>query len=242
VAIEFRSKQPMAWWRQMWDVSFAVASVVCSLLLGVAFGNIIWGIPLDARREFAGTFFSLLNPYALLVGITTVALFMMHGAIFIVLKTEGELQALVRGWVNNTIIFFVICYGITTMATLLFVPHMTRHIVVYPVLFVLPLLTMLAIANIPREMHHGRDFLAFLSSGCTIAGLMALMAVGVFPYLVLSKPNPDFSLTIYNAASSPKTLVIMLLIAAIGVPIVLAYTASIYYIFRGKVKLDVMSY
>jgi len=242
VAIEFRSKQPMAWWRRMWDASFAVASVVGSLLLGVAFGNVVWGVPLDARREFAGTFLSLLNPYALLVGITTVALFMMHGAIYIVLKTEGELHVLVRGWVNNTIIFFVICYGITTMATLLFVPHMTRHIVVYPVLFVLPLLTMLAIANIPREMHHGRDFLAFLSSGCTIAGLMALMAVGVFPYLVLSKPNPDFSLTIYNAASSPKTLVIMLLIAAIGVPIVLAYTASIYYIFRGKVKLDVMSY
>lgn len=242
VAIEFRSKQPMAWWRRMWDASFAVASVVGSLLLGVAFGNVVWGVPLDARREFAGTFLSLLNPYALLVGITTVALFMMHGAIYIVLKTEGELHVLVRGWVNNTIIFFVICYGITTMATLLFVPHMTRHIVVYPVLFVLPLLTMLAIANIPREMHHGRDFLAFLSSGCTIAGLMALMAVGVFPYLVLSKPNSDFSLTIYNAASSPKTLLIMLIIAAIGVPIMLAYTASIYYIFRGKVKLDVMSY
>ncbi len=242
VAIEFRSKQSMAWWRRMWDVSFALASVLCSLLLGVALGNVIWGIPLDARREFAGTFVSLLNPYALLVGITTVALFMMHGAIYIVLKTEGELHALVRGWVNNTIIFFVICYGITTMATLLFVPHMPRHIIAYPVLFGLPLLTMLAIANIPREIHHGRDFLAFLSSGCAIAGLMALMAVGVFPYLVLSRPNPDFSLTIYNAASSPKTLWIMLIIAAIGVPVVLTYTASIYYIFRGKVKLDVMSY
>ncbi|MBI4537780.1 MAG: cytochrome d ubiquinol oxidase subunit II [candidate division NC10 bacterium] len=242
VAIEFRSKQPMAWWRRMWDTSFAVASVVCSLLLGVAFGNVIWGIPLDAEREFAGTFLSLLNPYALLVGITTVALFMMHGAIYIVLKTEGELQALVRGWVNNTIIFFVICYGIATMVTLLFAPHMSRHIIVYPALFALPLLTMLAIANIPREIHHGRDFLAFLSSGAAIAGLMALVAVGVFPYLVQSRPNPDFSLTIYNAASSPKTLLIMLVIAAIGVPMVLAYTASIYYIFRGKVKLDVMSY
>jgi cytochrome d ubiquinol oxidase subunit II len=242
VAIEFRGKQPMAWWRRMWDGSFAVASIACSLLLGVAFGNIVWGIPLDARREFAGSFVSLLHPYALLVGVTTVALFMMHGAIYIVLKTEGELQALVRGWVNNCIIFFVICYGITTMATLLYVPHMTRHIVVHPALFAVPLLTMLAIANIPREIHHGREFLAFLSSGATIAGLMALVAVGVFPYMVLSRPVADYSLTIYNAASSPKTLFIMLIIAAIGVPIVLAYTTSIYYIFRGKVKLDPMSY
>jgi cytochrome d ubiquinol oxidase subunit II len=242
VAIEFRSKQPMRWWRQTWDVSFSVASLGCSLLFGVAFGNIIWGVPLDAQREFAGSFLGLLNPYALLVGVTTVALFMMHGAIYVVLKTEGELHEIARGWINNTIIFFIICYGVTTMATLLYLPHMSEHMQRHPVFFVVPVLTMLAIANIPREIHHGRDFLAFLSSGATMAGLMALVAVGIFPYLVLARPSPDLSLTIYNAASSPKTLYIMLIIALIGVPIVLAYTSSIYYIFRGKVKLDTMSY
>jgi cytochrome d ubiquinol oxidase subunit II len=119
---------------------------------------------------------------------------------------------------------------------------MIQHIRGYPVLFVLPLLTMLAIANIPREMHHGRDFRAFLSSGAAIAGLMSLVGIGMFPYLVLARPDPNTSLTIHNAASSPKTLTIMLIIAAIGVPIVLAYTSSIYYIFRGKTKLDSMSY
>ena len=242
VAIEFRSKQPMGGWRTVWDVSFSVASIGCSLLLGVAFGNIIWGVPLDAQREFAGSFLGLLHPYALLVGVTTVALFMMHGAIYVVLKTDGELHQIARGWINNTIIFFIICYGMTTMATLLYLPHMSQHMQRYPVLFVVPMLTMLAIANIPREIHHGRDFLAFLSSSATIVGLMALVAIGIFPTLVLSRPNPDLSLTIYNAASSPKTLSIMLVIALIGVPIVLAYTSSIYYIFRGKVKLDAMSY
>lgn len=242
VAIEFRSKQPMGWWRQMWDVSFALASLLCSLLLGVAFGNVIWGVPLDASREFAGSFWSLLNPYALLVGVTTVALFTMHGAIYLVLKTEGELQALVRGWVNHTIIFFVISYGITTMATLLYAPHMTRLITQHPILFLVPLLTMLAIANIPRAIHHGWEFRAFLSSGAAMAGLMALVAVGIYPTLVLSKPHAELSLTIYNAASSPATLTIMLIMALIGVPVVLAYTASIYYIFRGKVTLDTMSY
>lgn len=242
VAIEFRSKQPMRWWRQMWDVSFSVASVGCSLLLGVAFGNVIWGVPLNAEGEFVGSFLGLLHPYALLVGVTTVALFMMHGAIYVVLKTEGELREQARGWINNTIVFFIICYGLTTMATLLYIPHMSQHMREYPVLFLVPVLTMLAIANIPREIHHGRDFLAFLSSGATMAGLMALVAIGIFPSLVLSRPNPEFGLTIYNAASSPKTLTIMLIIALIGVPIVLAYTSSIYYIFRGKVKLDAMSY
>jgi cytochrome d ubiquinol oxidase subunit II len=242
VAIEFRSKQPMRWWRQMWDISFSVASIGGSLLLGVAFGNIIWGVPLNGQREFVGSFLGLLNPYALLVGVTTVALFMMHGAIYVVLKTEGELHEKARGWINNTIIFFIICYGLTTMATLLYVPHMSQHMRAYPVFFAVPVLTMLAVANIPREIYHGRDFLAFLSSGATVAGLMALVAIGIFPNLVLSRPNPELSLTIYNAASSPKTLTIMLIIAAIGVPIVLAYTSSIYYIFRGKVKLDPMSY
>jgi len=242
VAIEFRSTQPMAWWRRMWDGSFAAASIACSLLLGVALGNIVWGVPLDARREFAGSFLSLLHPYPLLVGVTTLALFMMHGAIYLVLKTEGELQALARGWLHNSILFFASCYGITTMATLLCLPHMSRPLLAHPGLFAVPLLTILAIANIPREIRHGREFLAFLSSGAAIAGLMALVAVGMFPYLVRSRPVEAYGLTIYDAASSPTTLWIMLIMAAIGMPLVLAYTASIYYIFRGKVKLDPRSY
>jgi cytochrome d ubiquinol oxidase subunit II len=101
---------------------------------------------------------------------------------------------------------------------------------------------MLAIANIPREIHLGHECAAFFSSGMTMVGLMALVAIGIFPSLVLSRPLAELSLTIYNAASSPKTLAIMLIMAGIGIPLVLAYTASIYYIFRGKVKLDTMSY
>jgi cytochrome d ubiquinol oxidase subunit II len=242
VAIEFRSKQPMAWWRRAWDVSFSVTSVVSSLLLGVALGNIAWGVPLRSDHEFAGTFLGLLNPYSLVVGITTVALFMMHGAIYLVMKTEGALHDKVRGWVNNTIIFFSICYVTTTMATLLYVPHMVVAIKTHPVLFCMALLNMLAIANIPREIHRGRDFYAFLSSCAAMAALMALFGIDMFPDIVAASNNPEYSLTIYNAASSPKTLGIMLVIAIVGVPLVLAYTASIYWLFRGKVKLDRFSY
>jgi cytochrome d ubiquinol oxidase subunit II len=245
VAIEFRSKQPMRWWRQMWDIGFSVGSLVSALLIGVAMGNIAWGVPIGPDGEFAGTFLGLLKPYPLLLGVTTVALFMMHGAIYGLMKTEGALHDKLRGWAMNSIIFFVICAAITTMATLLYVPHMAARVREDPWLFSIALVNMLAIANIPREFYHGRDRLAFLSSCATMITLMALFGLDQYPYLVYSPHgplDPDYSLTIYNAASSPKTLRIMLVIADIGVPLVLAYTACIYWIFRGKVKLDRTSY
>lgn len=242
VAIEFRSKRPSRRWRQTWDISFSVSSILSSLLIGVALGNIALGVPLDAQGEYAGTFLGLLNPYSILIGITTVALFMMHGSIYIVLKTEGELHDKVRNWVNNAIIFFVICYVTTTMATLLYVPHMTDVIVSSPVFFIVPFLNMLAIANIPREIHRKRDWRAFLSSCAAMLALLALFGIGMYPYLIFSQPNPEHSLSIYNAASSAKTLKVMLIIAILGMPLVLAYTTAVYRIFRGKVKLDPTSY
>jgi cytochrome d ubiquinol oxidase subunit II len=242
VAIEFRSKQPMRWWRQMWDVSFSVGSILSSLLIGITLGNIAWGIPVDANGEFAGTFLGLLTPYPLLVGVTTVALFMMHGAIYGVMKTEGELHDKLRVWAMRCIIFFVICAVTLTMATLLYVPHMAARVHDNPWLFSIALANMLSIANIPREFHRKNDWLAFLSSCGAMITLMALFALDAYPNLIYSLPNPENSLTIYNAASSSKTLGIMLVIACIGIPIVLAYTVCIYWIFRGKVKVDRMSY
>ena len=210
--------------------------------MGVALGNIIVGIPLGADKEFAGNFFDLLNPYSILVGITTVALFIMHGTIYTTMKTEGELQNKIRTWVNNSIIFFVMMYAVLTTTTLIYYPHMSEHFIGEPFLYVVALLNMLAIANIPREIHHGRDFFAFLSSGFSILTLFILFAIGIFPNIVISNPNPEYSLTIYNASSSQGTLNTMLIIAAIGVPFVLAYTFTIYWVFRGKVKIDSTSY
>ena len=242
VAIEFRSKQPMRWWRQMWDIGFSVGSILSSLLIGVALGNIAWGVPIAANGEFAGTFLGLLMPYPLLVGVTTLTLFMMHGAIYGVLKTEGELHDKLRLWAMRCIIFFVICATTTTMATLLYAPHIAERVKENPWLFSIVLANMLSIANIPREFHHKNDGMAFLSSCGAIITLMALFAVDAFPNLIYSWPHPENSLTIYNSASSPKTLGIMLVFAIIGVPVVIAYTICIYWIFRGKVKMDRMSY
>jgi len=232
----------MRWWRQMWDIGFSAGSILSSLLIGVAMGNIAWGIPLDERGEFAGTFWSLLHPYSLLLGVTTLALFTMHGAIYALLKTAGPLHDRLRGWVRNGMIFFIVCYAVTTMATLLYVPHMAARMRAHPWLFSLALANLLAIANIPREIHHGRDGRAFLSSCAALVTLMGLFGLEMFPNLVFSNPDPTHSLTIRNAASSAKTLGIMLWIAITGVPLVISYTVCIYWIFRDKVKLDRMSY
>ncbi|MDP2652881.1 MAG: cytochrome d ubiquinol oxidase subunit II [Candidatus Omnitrophota bacterium] len=242
VAIEFRSKHPSPAWRQFWDVSFSVSSILASLVLGIALGNLVRGVPLGADKEFAGTFWGLFNPYAVLVGITTVALFMMHGSIYAVLKTEGEFHAKVRGWVNNCIIFFIICYAATTMVTLVYMPHMVDKFRDHPVFFAIPLLNMLTIANIPREIHHGRAFMAIVSSCAAMLALIALVGIGIHPNIVASDPGPEHSLTIYNAASSIRALNYMLNIAVLGIPFVLAYTIGIYWIFRGKVRLTKDSY
>jgi cytochrome d ubiquinol oxidase subunit II len=119
---------------------------------------------------------------------------------------------------------------------------MTEEIVANPELFAIPLAGLLAIANIPREICHGRDGRAFVSSCVSMVALMALFGIGMFPTMVFSKPNPANSLTIYNAASSQATLSTMLIIAASGMPIVLSYMAAVYWLFRGKVKLDAASY
>lgn len=242
VAIEFRSKKPEAGWRKTWDTSFSISSVLSALLIGVALGNIARGVPLDSAGEFAGTFWGLLNPYAILVGLTTVALFAMHGAIYILLKTEGDLHDLVRSWINRLILIFITFYVLTSVATILFMPMMTEAFRQSPILFVLPLLNALAIANIPREVHHGRDWRAFLSSCFSMIFLLTIFGIGMYPYLIHSIPHPEHGLDIYNAASSQKTLRIMLIIALIGMPLVIAYTTAIYRIFRGKVRLDASSY
>lgn len=242
VSIEFRSKEPMIWWRKTWDIAFFSGSLLVTLLLGAFVGNIASGLPLGPHGSFIGSFWSLLNPYALTVGVTTVALFMMHGSIYLVMKTEGPLHNRVRGWVNNCIIFFIISAVTTTMVTLLYFPRLTQPFRDHPALFVVPLLLMLAIANVPREISLRKYFSAFLSSCAAIVLLLVVLSIGLFPNLVYATNDPARSLTVFNASSSPHTLMIMLVIAIIGMPIVIAYTTAIYWIFRDKARIDSHSY
>lgn len=243
VAIEFRSKQPMAWWRWFWDVMFSLASLVISFDFGLITGNLVRGIPLDAEGEFIGDFYSLLNPFALFIGGVTVSLFLMHGVIFIIMKTENPLHDKLRAWVNPAIILFIIFYATSTMATLIYMPHMAETIKQRPIFFLIAVINIFAIANIPREINLGRDFRAFLSSCLNIVCLLALFGIGLYPNVVRALNDPqNLSLTIYKNSSSITTLEILLVIACVGMPMVISYMSIIYWIFRGKVRLDSTSY
>jgi cytochrome bd ubiquinol oxidase subunit II len=242
ISIEFRSKETMKWWTRLWDVSYCISSIMLAILLGVVLGNILKGIAIGPRYEFTGHWFEFLNPYALMVGVTTLALFMMHGAIYLAMKTEGRVFKKVSELLRNAIIFFVVCYVIVTMYTLIFIPQLSDRLRQNPGLFIVPLLAFLSIANVPRLVTKGKFVMAFIFSSLTVSLLLILVAIELYPVLVVSTLNQQYNITIYNAASSDKSLGIMLVICAIGAPLVITYTIFVYRTFWGKVKMDETSY
>ena len=242
ISIEFRSKEPMLWWRRMWDISYSVSSIGIALLLGVVLGNVLMGFPLESGYRIRGHWLQFLHPYALMVGLSTVALFSMHGAIYLTMKTEGRLFVKINMLLRNATIFFVVSFGITTLYTLLYIPHLSDQFKQAPVLFLLPLAAFLSIANIPRLVSRRKYGLAFFFSSLTVALLLGLVAIELYPVLLLSTVAPEYSLDVYRAAASEKSLGIMLTIAVIGAPLVLSYTAFVFWTFKGKVQLDDTSY
>lgn len=242
-AIEFRSKGESKHWRSLWDGVFCVSSVLVGFVLGLLMGNMVEGIPLNEMQDYVGSFWDFLNPYSVLVGITAVALFAMHGAIYLSMKTEGEAHKVVRRWITPAVLVFVGCYGVTTVATLAYKFHMIERFFERPYLAVIPVVALGAVGNILLQVKKGNDGWAFISSCGAITLLLCLYGIGTFPTIVRSTVLPEtYSLTIYNAASSPKTLGTLLIVVAIGIPLVLAYGFWVYRIFRGKVKLEKMSY
>lgn len=243
VAIEFRSKRESPAWRYTWDAIFSIASLIIAFGIGLSMGNLIEGIPLNENRDFVGSFGLFFRPYPILVGLFTVSLLTMHGAIYLAMKTEKALQNRIRKWAKQAIGVFIGMYLITTIVTWLIMPHMTYKIKQDPFLMIIGIMTLLAILNVPREFKNNRDGRAFIFSCVAIFFLFFLFGMGTFPNLVRSSINPEqYSLTFYNSAASPLTLRVLLIIVLIGVPLVLAYGTMIYRIFRGKVKIEHSSY
>jgi cytochrome d ubiquinol oxidase subunit II len=243
VSIEFRSKISSPGWRKTWDFGFFISSLGATLLFGVAVGNGVIGIPIDERYVFIGSFWDLLNPYSILVGLLAVAMFAMHGSLFLYLKTpEGELHDRLRQWMWHTWGIFLVLYILATMFTLIAVDRAVPNFQQMPWAGAIVILNVLAIANIPRAIYAGQAGQAFISSCITIIALICLFSLALWPNLVTASNNPDYSLTIGRAASSEKTLTIMLIIAIVGMPLVLSYTAAIYWTFRGKVEVEASSY
>lgn len=242
VSMEFRSKRSSSTWRRTWDAAFFASSGLATLLFGVAVGDSMIGLPIGADMEFQGSFWDLLAPYSILVGVLTVSIFTMHGAIYLYLKTDGELQARIRRWMWRAFFAFLILYILTTGITLIAVPDATKNLKDYPWAWSAVVLNILAVLNIARAIRCRRPMTAFLSSCAAIAALVFLFGMAMYPNLIHSSINPQWSLTIYNAASSQKTLSIMRTIAFAGMPFVLAYTIAIYWTFRGKVEMGKFSY
>lgn len=242
VSLEFRGKVSHERWRKIWDWGFFGSSLLAAFLLGAAGGRTMLGFDVDANLHAHVGLMDWLHPVPLLVGFLTVALFAMHGAIFLLLKTDGDLRETVRGWAYAAYWCFVVLYVTVTAIVVVMVPRATDNFGMHLWFWVVPVLNVLAVANIPRALYHGSARYAFFSSSCTIAALAFLFAVAMFPNLVVSTNNPAWNVTLFNGCSSEKTLKLMLIIACIGLPFVLTYTATVYWVFRGRVQLDEASY
>jgi cytochrome d ubiquinol oxidase subunit II len=242
VSLEFRSKRPERVWRAFWDYSFFGASTLATFLFGVAVGNSMIGLPLDAHGVFRGETMDLVSPYSCLIGLLAVSAFAVHGANYLHLKLEGDIRAAVGRWRWTAFGLFLVLYLFATIATLVGVDRALENFRSGPISWGLVGLNVLAVANVPRTFVLDKPLQAFVSSGAVILALVALFGAALFPNMVTSTLDPDWSITVYNASSSEKTLTIMAIIAAIGMPFVLAYTVAIYWVFRGKVSLDKFSY
>jgi len=242
VAIEFRSKVETQSWRKTWDTAFSFGSIVPGLLFGVALGNLLRGIPIDAQGNYAGTFFGLLNPFSLLVGVAGLAMFAAHGALYIAVKSEEDLHDRAITWAKKASIVNILFFAVVTVWSFAAHRHLLENFRSAPILFLIPVLAFGMMLLIPFALRAGAPFLAFLASSASILGVMGTVGASMFPNFVYALGNPANSLTIYNSSSSEKTLSTMLVLALIGVPLVLAYTVYAYRTFRGKVKLDEHSY
>jgi cytochrome d ubiquinol oxidase subunit II len=242
ISIEFRSKSRSPRWRAYWDFSFFLSSFVATFVFGLALGNVVQGIPIGPDREYAGTLLDLLRPFPVAVAVLAVAGAAMHGSIYLHLKTEGALQRRVAGWMWRTFFAFALAYVVVSAMAVMLVPHSTANFARWPAAWIVVVLNVLAVANIPRALHERRPGWAFVSSCCTIAALTFLVAMALYPDLAISSLDPAHSIDIYRGASSESTLGTMMIVAFIGMPLVATYTAIVYWVFRGKVKLDGNSY
>lgn len=241
VSMEFRGKMTAAWATRGWDFAFFFSSLLASFLLGVAAGNLIAGLRLNDRGDYVGSLAEQLQPYCLATGWLVVALFALHGAIFLHLKLHGSYQDRAAGAMKFCWAAMAILYAIVTTWTLLRMPRASVNFESYPVLWLVPAANVVLVLATGVQVFRRRALAAFVMNGATIVSLVALLAAALFPNLI-NATDPVNDLRIADAASSVRTLQIGLLFVVIGLPFVLAYTTVIYWTFRGKTELSSHSY
>ena len=250
IALEFRHQLDNRTWNNVWDLCFGIGSLLPSFLLGVAVGNIVRGIPLEADAaysgalNFAGSFFDLLNPYALLMGFLSLAVFVWHGANYLIAVDDGSVRRTANTWSKSAWRSVVILYFALTAWTFILSPHLIYNFTNAPALFLLPFLALAGVSLHPSFARKNSTWGPLLASTLAILGMVGTVGASLFPRLVLnlnsvtqyqpaffgdfSSPHLQDSLTLLNASSSQLTLTVMTVVAAIGVPLVLIYTIFVY--------------
>ncbi len=242
VSLEFRSKHGSPAWRNFWDGSFSLGSTLAAVLFGVAAGNLMRGIPIDSAGNFTGSFFGLLNPFSMLVGLLSLAMFTMQGAAYLAVKTEGAQQKRVENWALRSYVAFIVLYLVAASWGAIEARPVASRYFASPAAWLAAVPLLAGAIMLPWMLRKGKILGAFYASSLCIASLNLVLAVGAYPVLAPSSNDPNNSLTIFNASSSPLTLRTMLIMALLGMPLVIAYTAWIYHAFRGKVRLEATSY
>jgi len=227
LGFDYRGKTDNPTWRQRWDYAIFFGSALPALLWGVALTNVVMGLPIDAQKEYTGNLFTLLNPIGLLGGLTTVALFLTHGAIFIALKTEGDIRHEARALSLKTgavaavlAVALLVSVNVSTGSMWSWIAAVVAAVALLAGLF---------------AIWRGREGWAFIGTFVAIAAAVATLFLALFPDVMPSTTNPAFSLTTTNASSTELTLTIMTWVAAIFTPIVLIYTSWTYWTFRRRI-------
>ena len=233
VSFEFRGKVDHPAWRKLWDTCIFIGSFLPALLFGVAFANIFKGLPLDENHLFQGNLFTLLNPYGLLGGLLFLLFFLVHGALWLAIRTEGELQQRAVKTANTLwiplLLAAVVFLIYSAVATHLYDNYLTR-----PYLFAVILLAVAGLLGIKVFVARQAYFKAWFASAAAIIGATFFGIVGLFPSMLPSNINTEYSLTAHNASSSPLTLKIMLVVVLLFVPVVLVYQIWAYNMFSKK--------
>jgi len=239
VSLEFRGIMDSESWRKKWDLGIFLGSLLPALLFGVAFGNIFQGLPMDASG-YHGSLLTLLNPYGLLTGVLFVLLFLVHGSLFIAVKTDAELSQR-SGRLAGKLWYGLLAVAVAFLVHTYFATALYTNYLSNPVLFVVPVTAVLSLLGIKVFAASGKYLMAFYASCSTILMVTFTGVAGLFPNLIPSSIDPNYSLTIFNSSSSIYTLKIMTVVAAVFVPIVIAYQIWTYRVFRVRVTADDVS-
>ena len=242
IALEFRNKVDSQSWKKLWDLVFGISSLVLPVLFGVAIGNLLTGLPVRADMNIEITLFQLLMPYPVLIGVLTLVLFILHGSLFALNKTEGELNTQIKKFATPLAWIFALLWIVTSIATIIFEPQAIKNFQAMPILYIFSLLILIFALLIPSRIKKENFKQGFIFSFLITILAMTTFAISMFPNFIPSTIDPNYSLNLSNGASSQMTLTIMLIIAAIGMPVVIGYTIWINRVYRGKVKIDEHSY